>query len=180
MTAIKNIVSTGNITGVEHIHATATGTGTAGFWGKDSGGTPRILLQLLNVDNDAHLFTSPANHNLKFSKDDFSADIMILNNSTGLTMQGTGSSSVVTANKLVITGASAQVTLLNSGISRLSTFAGTATGTYNHGLGATPTIVLPMQDVVGSQTMGYDTLTVTQVHITSGAGNSFNALCYHS
>lgn len=61
---------------------------------------------------------------------------------------------------------------------RFSTFTGTTTGTYNHGLGATPDHVMPCQNAVGSQTMGYDSLTSSQVHITSGAGASFKALCY--
>lgn len=63
-------------------------------------------------------------------------------------------------------------------MSKISTFSGTTTGTYNHNLGGTPAIVLPMQNVVGSQTMGYDSLTSTQVHITSAAGASFKAFCW--
>jgi hypothetical protein len=62
-------------------------------------------------------------------------------------------------------------------ISGTHTFTGTTTGTYTHGAGGTPFIVIPMCDVVGSQTMGYDTVTSTQVHITSGGGLGFKALC---
>jgi hypothetical protein len=64
----------------------------------------------------------------------------------------------------------------NDTISGTHTFTGTTTGTYTHGAGGTPFIVIPMCDVVGSQTMGYDTITSTQVHITSGGGLGFKAL----
>lgn len=57
------------------------------------------------------------------------------------------------------------------------TFTGAATGTYSHGCPSAPFIVLPMQQTAGSQTMGYDSVTATQVHITSAAGASFKALC---
>lgn len=57
-----------------------------------------------------------------------------------------------------------------------SRFTGAATGTYSHGLGTTPNHVMPMASVSGSQTMGYDSATSTQVHITSFAGLSFSAL----
>ncbi len=65
----------------------------------------------------------------------------------------------------------------------LSTFTGAATGTYNHnmvrfGASAAPNFIAPMCQVSGSQTMGYDTLTATQAHITSGASLSFKAWCY--
>ena len=49
-------------------------------------------------------------------------------------------------------------------------FNGTGSGTFNHGLGTTPKIVIPMTHVSGSQTMGYDSENATQVHITAGAG----------
>ena len=61
-------------------------------------------------------------------------------------------------------------------LSGTHTFTGTTTGTYTHGAGGTPFIVIPMCSVSGSQTMGYDTVTSTQVHITSGAGLGFKAL----
>lgn len=61
-------------------------------------------------------------------------------------------------------------------ISALSMFTGAATGTYSHGLGAIPDIIIPMTSVNGSQTMGYDTLTSTQCHITSAGGLGFKAI----
>lgn len=67
-------------------------------------------------------------------------------------------------------------------IGAMSTFTGAATGTYSHGMlqfgaAAAPDIVVPMCDVSGSQTMGYDTVTTTQVHITSFSGLGFKAWC---
>lgn len=63
-------------------------------------------------------------------------------------------------------------------MSKISTFSGTGSGTYNHNLGGTPAIVLPITDVSGSQTMGYDTVTSTQVHITAGGSLAFKAFCW--
>jgi hypothetical protein len=64
-------------------------------------------------------------------------------------------------------------------MSKISTFSGAGSGTYNHNLGGTPAIVLPMCNVSGSQTMGYDSANSTQVHITSGGGLSFKAFCWN-
>lgn len=54
-------------------------------------------------------------------------------------------------------------------------FSGTGSGTYNHGFGSAPFAVIPIVDVVGSATQGYDTITSTQVHITLGAPLDFRA-----
>lgn len=62
-------------------------------------------------------------------------------------------------------------------IGGISSFTGSATGTFNHNFGSAPAWVIPMTNVVGSQTMGYDSVTSTQVHVTVGAGLSFKALC---
>ncbi len=62
-------------------------------------------------------------------------------------------------------------------ISGTHSFAGSATGTYTHGAGGTPFIVLPVDTSGGAQTMGADTITATQVHITSSSGHAFKALC---
>lgn len=56
-------------------------------------------------------------------------------------------------------------------------FTGSTTGTYSHGAGGSPAWVAPVCSVAGSQTQGYDTITSTQVHITSGSGLAFKALC---
>lgn len=61
-------------------------------------------------------------------------------------------------------------------ITAISAFTGSTTNTYSHGLGVTPDIVIPMVNVSGSQSMGYDTLTATTVHITSPSSVSFKAL----
>ncbi len=60
--------------------------------------------------------------------------------------------------------------------SALSIFSGTGSGTFNHGLGTTPRVVLPMEHAAGSQTMGYDSENGTSVHITAGAGAAWVAL----
>lgn len=67
-------------------------------------------------------------------------------------------------------------------IPEISVFTGAATGTYNHGFNGageslTPFDIIPMCNISGSQTMGFDSTTTTQVHITSGAGLSFKAFC---
>jgi hypothetical protein len=56
------------------------------------------------------------------------------------------------------------------------TFTGSGSGTYSHGTGATPFIVLPVCTAVGSMTVGYDNANATTVHITCGASLSFKAL----
>ena len=63
-------------------------------------------------------------------------------------------------------------------IQNWSNFAGTGSGTYNHGFGTSPFMVIPIVDVVGSATQGYDTITSTQVHITLGAAIGFRAFCW--
>lgn len=63
-------------------------------------------------------------------------------------------------------------------MSKISTFSGAASGTYNHNLGTTPAVVLPMCNISGSQTMGFDSANSTQVHVTSGGGLSFKAFCW--
>ena len=57
-----------------------------------------------------------------------------------------------------------------------SVFSGTGSGTFNHGLGATPNVVCPTQNTVGSQTMGWDTANATSVHITAGNGAAWSAI----
>ena len=57
-----------------------------------------------------------------------------------------------------------------------SIFSGTGSGTFSHGLGTTPNLVLPMQSSVGSQTMGWDSANGTTVHITAGNGAAWVAL----
>lgn len=65
---------------------------------------------------------------------------------------------------------------LGNRVAAWSFFTGNATGTYSHGLGVIPTVILAMQNVVGSQTMGWDSATSSTVHITSFSGASFSAL----
>jgi len=63
-------------------------------------------------------------------------------------------------------------------ISGISSFTGAAIGTFNHTYGSAPFFVLPVCNVVGSETVGYDTVTSTQVHITIGAALAFKVMCF--
>lgn len=63
-------------------------------------------------------------------------------------------------------------------LSQTHAFNGTGTGTYAHGCVAAPFAVLPMTNVSGSQTMGFDSVTATQVHITAFSGLNFTAVCF--
>jgi hypothetical protein len=58
--------------------------------------------------------------------------------------------------------------------------SGTGTGTFTHTLGVSPQWVGISTDVVGSQTVGYDTPTSTNVHITCGAALHFNLWLEHT
>jgi hypothetical protein len=51
--------------------------------------------------------------------------------------------------------------------------SGTGTGTYTHGAGVVPQWVGLSPHFVGSMTMGYDSETSTNVHVTCGAANAF-------
>jgi hypothetical protein len=66
-------------------------------------------------------------------------------------------------------------------IAAISKFNGTGSGNFSHGLqqfgaAVTPDIIIPVQSVAGSQTMGYNTLNSTTVNIVTGAGNAWVAL----
>lgn len=62
-------------------------------------------------------------------------------------------------------------------LARLGSSAGTGTGTFNHNLGAIPDFVaITTHAVNGSQTVGYDSETSTQIHVTTGAGLAWFAL----
>lgn len=54
--------------------------------------------------------------------------------------------------------------------------SGTGSGTFSHNFGTTPHICLPICNASNSsQTMGYDTLGSSTVHITAGGGLAWNA-----
>lgn len=57
-------------------------------------------------------------------------------------------------------------------------FSGTGSGTFSHGLGVTPTVVLLMQNTAGSQTLGWDTPSSTTVHITAAGGGSWTGFAF--
>ncbi len=104
--------------------------------------------------------------------------------SGSINLQVPGATDILVATSSSVT-TNVGLTFVNSGIawktgdtiSGTHTFTGTTTGTFTHGAGGTPFIVIPMCSVNGSQTMGYDSITSTQVHITSAAGLGFKALC---
>lgn len=62
--------------------------------------------------------------------------------------------------------------------SGISFFSGTGSGPFAHGLGVIPRMVVPVQDVAGTQTMGFvaSTMTNTTVTINTGAGNHWSAI----
>jgi hypothetical protein len=62
-------------------------------------------------------------------------------------------------------------------LNNISFFTGAATGTFTHTFGSAPFWVSPVCQVAGSETVGYDTVTATQVHVTLGAALSFKAFC---
>jgi hypothetical protein len=70
-----------------------------------------------------------------------------------------------------------KLNLVGGSISRTASFSGSASGTYTHGMGAVPNIIIVQTGAVGSQTTGYDTATTTQTHVTLGAALAFQALC---
>jgi hypothetical protein len=84
----------------------------------------------------------------------------------------------VTGNQFIL--ASGNNIKLNNGntIGGISSFTGAAIGTFNHTYGSAPFFVLPVCNVVGSETVGYDTVTSTQVHITIGAALAFKVMCF--
>jgi hypothetical protein len=84
----------------------------------------------------------------------------------------------ITGNQFIL--ASGNNIKLNNGntIGGVSSFTGAATATYNHTYGSAPFFVIPMQNVAGSQNMGYNTVTATQVNIGSGSGLSFKCFCF--
>lgn len=60
---------------------------------------------------------------------------------------------------------------------RESKFSGTGSGTFNHGLGVTPDIILANPATGGgSQTIGFSSLNSTTCVVTTGAGLAWNAL----
>jgi hypothetical protein len=73
---------------------------------------------------------------------------------------------------------SGNISLLTGSISRVSKFTGTGSGTFNHGLGTTPDIILcnPCSAGSSSQTIGFAGLTSSQCTVTTGAGLAWQAL----
>ncbi len=58
---------------------------------------------------------------------------------------------------------------------RISTFSGSGSGTYNHGLGAVPDAII-LTGANGSQGIGYDSITSTQVRVIQNSVQAFVGL----
>jgi hypothetical protein len=66
-----------------------------------------------------------------------------------------------------------KLTFVVGSIARVSTFTGGGSGTFNHGNGGTPDVVLPMTSVSGSQHTAISSITSTQVHVTVDGALAF-------
>lgn len=65
----------------------------------------------------------------------------------------------------------------NSLLNQVHGFSGTGTGTFNHSCTSTPNNIQLTTNATGStQTMGYDTVTSTQVHVTTGSSFAWRGL----
>jgi len=119
----------------------------------------------------------------------FSADVLqavtaagvVLKDSTG-TAQGTFQNAGITLNANVTANNNLTVSgnyIYKNGnlISRISSFTGSGSGTYNHNAGSAPTWVGPIVSQSGSATQGFDSAGTTTVHVTLGASLSFKAFC---
>jgi hypothetical protein len=97
-----------------------------------------------------------------------------------IAMQVPGGSTVlgIVANQMQL-ASTATFRLANGNqISGVSSFTGAGSGTFNHTYGSAPFFVIPMVSVVGSATLGYNTITATQVTITIGAALAFKCFCF--
>ena len=132
------------------------------YLGRDSFNSSHTLMKVLAADNDAHLYTTNNNGNLKITNSGQTADIAKFNDSTGF--------QIVTGKLIFSDGATMQ---------KFHTFSGTGSGTFNHTNGSTPSgIQVTCSSGSGSQTMGAGNYTSTQVTITTGAGLSWTGLAY--
>lgn len=156
---VGNMTSTGNLTGHSCVHNHAD-TGS-GFYGQDSGGTSRLLLQLFSTDQDGHLYTTPAHKNLKVSKNDGSGDIATFNDTSGFTLN---------LGKINFGSGIGTLVSLTSG-------AGTGNGTSNTLITNPTAIVFDPCTVSGSsQTIGGTTTSTTT--ITTGSGLAWRYIAY--
>lgn len=88
---------------------------------------------------------------------------VLIINANGIQIQGTRNIDI---------GSSGTFKMRNSAgtLTRLGDTSGTGTGTVNHNLGVSPDFMAITTHSVGSQTVGYDSETATQVHVTAAAG----------
>lgn len=133
-----------------------------------------VLSKLLTVDGsgsgvDADLLDG---HNSSF----FQAASATLNADSGLiTSDGAGALTQVVAN---VTD-HIRFDRSTFWLYQLSRFTGGGSGTFTHGcVGQTPTHFSLTQSVSGSQTMGYNTPTSTQVTVVAGASNAWTGIAF--
>lgn len=68
-----------------------------------------------------------------------------------------------------------KLTFTTGSIKRMSNFTGTATGTYSHGNGGIPDAVVPNDwQTTTPGSLGFDSVTSTQVHITVNTTTGFS------
>lgn len=149
----------GNITDVPQInHSKSANTGTGGYWGKDNAGTAHLLLQLLGADGDVHVLASSNNGNLKFTKSDYSGDTVVINDTTGVT---------VNSNFKITNGQTNR--LGGANICAASHFSGTAGSggtTFNHNYANGTPNFIAIQCNAGPSTSTGSTGTITSTQVT--------------
>jgi hypothetical protein len=156
-TGAGSIVGSGNAKFGSYTHETA-----GSYNGRDSFASTKSLLALLNTDNDAHLYCTPANGKLKITNSSKGADIAQFQDSSGLTLIG-----------------DAPINFSNGFLHSIGSFSGTGNGTFNHNAGGTPYNVQATCKLSGStQTMGAAAYSSTQVTINTGSGLAWTALAF--
>lgn len=128
---------------------------TNGVWlqWKDSGGTARNIVQV-DSGNSVNIDGVTGTGAVVLSSTPGSAIFKVL--STGV--------SILAGTYGMLSGDT---------LARLGDAAGTGTGTVNHNLGAVPDFASVTTHTAGSQTVGYDSETSTQLHVTCGSGLAY-------
>lgn len=167
---------------------------------RDSGGTPQTALSVNPAATELEVWenlyitgtvttTGAASIGGALTAGSFSTDVVqaatvagvVLKDSTG-TAQGTFQNAGITLNANATCNNNLTVSgnyIYKNGnlISRISTFTGSGTGTYNHNAGSAPTWVGAIVSISGSATQGFDSAGSTTVHVTLGASLAFKAFC---
>lgn len=136
-----------------------------------------------NIAMNGHSITNTSTIQCNDYKDNSNNDVIVVTpgtktrvvNATAVTLQVPGGADVLTAtnNNVDINAGNGfsldTITFHGHGtISRTGDTSGTGTGTFNHNLGVSPDFVAITTHAVGSQTVGYDSETSTQIHVSTG------------